>query len=310
MTTNALLRSDYPSACQPLLNSKGIPIADSAGMYCAENGFSFSARGIDTGVLGLVDPWNRRPSILLADDIESNEGSGYSLYQAGQRLETLTESILPMNDRAHVRLIGTVHLAGGILDDLVRSAITKDPPAKWITEERFRVTYFPPIIDRPDGTRRSCWPGKWPVEFLESIEGTRAYAKAFLNQPIGADGDYWTEADITYGDVPALTRRILVLDPAVTSKRTSDRTGIAIVSYSPSDGRCLVEHAEGVRLTGGPLRDHLAKLIKRHSGRLHGCLVETNQGGDLWVEVLGPLGLKVITTHADESKEVRFGVGP
>jgi phage terminase large subunit-like protein len=308
MSDNLLVRLDYPQACHPKLSARGTPVSDTVTMYSAENGFSFSARGMSTGVLGLVDPDNRRPAVILIDDLEGQEGSGYSLYQASQDLMTLTEGILPMNDRAHVRVIGTVHLAGGILDDLVRSVTTNDPPARWLVEERFKVTYFPPIPVKDDGTRRSCWPGKWTIEFLTSIESTRAFAKSFLNQPLGADGDYWTESDITYGDVPAVTRRILVIDPAVTSKRSSDRTGIAIVAYSPTDGRCLIEHAEGIRLTGGPLRNHLAKLIKRHPGKIHGCLVETNQGGDLWVEVLGPLDLRVLTTHADESKEERFAL--
>lgn len=301
LTTNRLLREDYPKVCTPITNS--------ASMYYAENGFVFIARGIDTGVLGLVDPLNRRPQILLLDDIEGQEGSGYSLYQAGQRLKTITEGILPMNDRARVRVIGTVHLAGGILDDLVRVVTTKDPPAEWITDERFEVTYFEPIITRDDGTERSCWPGKWPVEHLQSIRHTRSYAKAFLNQPLGPDGGYWAEEDITYGEVPAITRRALFVDGIVKERKTTrDRTGIAIVGYSPTDGRCLVEHASGVMLTGGKLRERLARLIARHPRKIHGIVVETNQGGDLWREILGPIGVKVITRDSSDSKAERLAL--
>ena len=306
MSTNRLVRLDYPQACRPKLSAKGTPVADTVTMYSAENGFSFSARGMSTGVLGLVDPDNRRPSVIVVDDLEGQEGSGYSLYQANQDRMTLTEGILPMNDRAHVRVIGTVHLAGGLLDDLVKSVTTNDPPARWLVEERFKVTYFPPIITRDDGTRRSCWPGKWSIGHLVSIEGTRAFAKSFLNQPIGADGGYWQEEDITYGTVPALTRRLLMIDPATTAKRTSDRTGVAVVAFSPSTGVCVVEHAEGVRLTGKRLAAHLQKLLTTWPARIAAVVVETNNGGDLWPEVFENLPARVITSWSSDSKEDRF----
>lgn len=306
LSTSKLLRSDYKSACSPALKANGLPIADSDSMLFMCNGFCFAARGIDTEVLGLVDPLNRRPAVIYLDDIEGAEGSGYSPYQAEQRLRTMLDGVLPMNDRAHVRLVGTVTIPGGIMHQLVSTVMTNAEPESWITEERFKVTYFPPIELRSDGSPRSCWPGKWPIDHLLSIRGSRSFKKNMANQPVGVDGGYWSTDDITVGGVPAVTRRILVLDPAVTSKRTSDRTGIAIVGFSPSSGRCLVEHAEGVQLTGEPLRKHLARLIKLHPHRLAGILVETNQGGDLWREVLAPLGLKVLTTHASESKEVRF----
>ena len=306
MQTNALLRLDYPDACEAAVKPNGMPIADSQAMYYARNGFAFAARGIDTGVLGLVDPENRRPSVIMLDDIEGQEGAGYSLFQAAQRLKTITEGILPMNDRAHVRMIGTVHLAGGILDDMVKSVVTKDKPASWISEERFQVTYFEPLVTRPDGTRRSLWPGRWSVEYLESIESTRAYAKSFLNQPLGADGDFWTEDDITYGTLPTLTRRILAIDPATTTKRSSDRTGLAIVAYSPTEDRCVVEFATGVHLTGRRLADYIRKLIVNYPHRVAMILLEVNAGGELWGDILEDVPAKVVTHSASVSKEVRF----
>jgi len=306
MSSNRLLRLDYPDACEPMLKPNGMPVSDAGTMYYARNGFCFSARGIDTGVLGLVDPLNRRPQVIILDDIEGQEGAGYSLYQAAQRLMTITEGILPMNDRAHVRMVGTVHLAGGIFDDLVKTVTTRDKPAAWIVEERFSVTYFEPIVSRPDGTERSCWPGKWPVDYLQGIRHTRAYAKSFLNQPLGADGGYWQEGDIRYGTVPGLTRRLLVVDPATTTKRSSDRTGIAVVAFSPTAGKCVVELAEGVHLTGRRLAAHLARLLRTYPHRIHAVMVETNQGGDLWPEVFDQLPAKVITYWSSLGKDERF----
>jgi phage terminase large subunit-like protein len=303
---NGLIRTDYPDTCAPVLRRNGTPVADSDSMLYTKAGFTMAARGIDTEVLGLVDPENRRPQVIWLDDIEGTEGGRYSAYLAEQRLKVLTDGILPMNDRAHVRLVGTVTMPGSIMHQLVNTVTTSEPPTRWIEEERFEVTYFPPIIPRSDGTERSVWPGRWPIEHLQSIRRTRSFMKNFANQPSGYDGGYWQDGDIVVGDVPALTRRVIAIDPAVTSKRTSDDTGIAIVAYSPTDGRCLVEHAEGVKLTGGPLREHLARLIRKHSGKIHGIVVEVNQGGDLWHDILYPLGLRMVTAHASESKEIRF----
>jgi hypothetical protein len=306
---NKLIKEDYPDACTPVTNARGNAIADSAAMLYTRSGFCFSARGIDTGVLGLVDPLNRRPGIIYLDDIEGAEGARYSLYQAEQRLRTVVDGILPMNDRAHVRLVGTVTIPGGIMHQLVNTVITKDKPESWIVEERFKVTYFPPVVTLSGGQERSIWPGRWPMHHLQAIRRTRSFAKNFLNQPLGADGGYWTEDDITYGDVPAITRRALFVDGIVKEQKTTpDRTGIAIIGYSPTDGRCLVEHASGIMLTGGNLRRHLAKLIARHPRMIHGIVVETNQGGDLWLEILGPLGLKVITRHSSDSKSERLAL--
>jgi hypothetical protein len=242
----------------------------------------------------------------MLDDIEGQEGAGYSLYQAEQDLKTITEGILPMNDRAHVRLIGTVHLAGGILDQMVRSVTTKDPPAAWITEERFVVTHFEPIVARNDGRLRSCWPGRWSLEFLQSIQHTRAYAKSFLNQPSGVEGGYWTDDDFTYGTLDTLTRRLIRIDPATTTKRSSDRTGIAIVAYSPVEKRCVVEYADGVRLTGRRLGEHLRRLITDWPRKIERCVIEVNQGGDLWHEVLDMLPVPIETRTTSISKEIRF----
>ena len=309
---NKLLRSDFPDACTPQLKPSGQPVAAGEDMLLTRNGFCFTARGIDTEVLGLVDPLNRRPEIILLDDCEKAEGStGYSIYQAGQRLKTITDGILPMNDRAHVRLVGTVTIVGGILHDLVSTVVTKDPPAEWIVADRWQVIYFPAIIEREDGTPRSVWPGKWPIDYLLSIatvngRPSRSFAKNFNNIPLGADGDYWTEADITYGTCSTLTRRILRIDPATTTKRSSDRTGVAIVAYSPTERLCVVEHAEGVRLTGKRLGVYLTRLVAGWPHRVHIAIVESNQGGDLWPDVLDQLPIPVRTIASTVSKEERF----
>lgn len=309
LQTNKLIREDYPDLVTPARKANGTPVADSQSMLHSKSAFSFAARGIDTEVLGLVDPENRRPDMLLLDDIEGEEGAGYSAYQAKKRLTTLTDGVLPMNDRAHVCLVGTVNLSGGILHQLTKSVTETGEPEKWITDERFRTTYFPPLVDLGDGTRRSLWPGRWSTSYLESISATRSFAKNFANKPISEDAAYWSQSDFTYLRFPPV-RAYLSVDGAVTTNKSSDFTGLSVVSWAPAAGtapaRCMVEFAQAVKLQGAALRARVVQILEGfpHVGAV---LVETNQGGDMWLEVLHDLPVRIITVHNSEPKTVRAG---
>lgn len=309
LQTNRLLRADYPDLVTPAKKANGTPVADSQSMLHTVSRFSFAARGIDTEVLGLVDPENRRPDMLLLDDIEGEEGAGYSAYQAKKRLTTLLDGVLPMNDRAHVRLVGTVNLPGGILDQLTKSVTEAAKPAQWITEEQFKVTYFPPLVRLGDGSERSLWPGRWSTTYLQSIAGTRSYAKNFANKPVPEDAEYWSPSDFVYERLP-VERAYLSVDGAVTTKRTSDFTGLTVVGFVPAaDGvpaRCVVEHAEAVKLQGAALRRRVMQLLESFP-QVGAVLVETNQGGVMWEEVLRGLPVRIITVHNSEPKTVRAG---
>jgi phage terminase large subunit-like protein len=60
-----------------------------------------------------------------------------------------------------------------------------------------------------------------------------------------------------------------------------------------------------VKLTGAPLKRFLLDKLAEHP-QVQAVVVENNQGGDLWVEVLNGLPVKLVTYGSHESKEVRF----
>jgi phage terminase large subunit-like protein len=303
LDTNELLRTDYLELCTPATRPGGVTVADRQDVYIARSGAAFVTKGADAAALGAKIE-NRRPDLILFDDIEPAEAQ-YSLYQKAKRLDTVTTAIFPMSLSAVVMFTGTTTMAGSIVHDLVRQITDTDPP-EWPRDEKIRVHYYPAIVTRPDGSEASLWPARWTLEFLQSIRHTKSYAKNYDNQPGGHDGDYWQEGDITYGTLDTLTRRLLLVDPATTAKKTSDRTGVAVVAFSPTEGRCVVEHAEGVQLTGRRLAAHLAKILRAWPHRIHAVIVEVNQGGDLWPEVFEKLPARVITSWSDEGKDVRF----
>jgi hypothetical protein len=315
---NELLRRDYPDLCAPALRPSGVTVADTKNLMIAKSGAVFMAKGIDSSTLGAKIE-NRRPDLILFDDIEPEE-STYSDYQKTQRLGSVTDGVLPMNIRAAVEFTGTTTMPGSIIHDMVRFAQgdvdSKDGGNGWVGEKGIRVRHFKPIVADAEGTQRSLWPAKWSLEWLLSIAHTRDYAKNYANDPMGYDGDYWTGADFTYqAEMEGITRTCLWVDPAVTSGRKSDQTGLAVVGWRPPTreekarnlpGMCLVKHVEGVRLPPGmPLREKALRILEAFP-EINILWVETNQGGDLWLNtVFHDMPVKVRTHHTDVSKEAR-----
>lgn len=327
LDTNRLLREDFPDLCRAKRRPTGTTVADRRGFYQSASGFTFVARGIDASTLGLKVN-ELRPDLILLDDIEPDE-SNYSAYQKDKRLRTLIDAVLPLNIYATVLAVGTVTMPGSIIHDAVRymrGGDSRTADNQWVGEAKFRVHYFPAIITTREGLEISLWPDKWPIDFLQSIRHTRQYAKNYANDPMGRDGDYWTSDDFTYvSTLAGATRHVLSIDPAVSTKNTSDPTGLAVVSFTPpvavptdhipsadlglglrtgKVSTCTVSYAEAVRLTGDALRLHALRVIERFPHITH-ILVEINQGGDLWYGVFHDVPVKVVTVHQTEPKEVR-----
>lgn len=319
LDTNELLRRDYPDLCAPARRKKGeggaladggVTRGDRQNMLYARSGFVFAARGIDSAVLGMK-VGNRRPDLMVFDDVEPEEAR-YSGDQVKKRLGTLRDGVFPLNENARVVIVGTVTMPGSIIHQLVRSArltdTADDKPEAWISEERIRVHYHPPILTADDGTESSVWPGRWSMEFLESIRHTRSFLKNYANDPRGYEGGYWSDDDFTYGSLPVITRRLLSIDPAVTTKKTSDPSALAVLGRSPDGRMCQVEHCESVRLTGDALRDHALRLVEKwdEAGTpIDLVYIETNQGGDVWLDVFHNFPVPVKTVHQSAKKEVR-----
>lgn len=302
LETNALLRNDFPDLCTAARREAGAVTADRAGMLVTKAGFTFAARGIDSNSLGMKVS-EKRPDLLIMDDIEPDESS-YSAYQKSKRESTLVDAILPLNIYARVVISGTVTMPGSLIHDLVKTRTQPgETPAEWVTNENFTCHYYPAIITDDDGTERSLWPAKWSLNYLQSVRHTRSFKKNMLNDPVASDGSYWTEEDFRY-DVPSpLARRLLSIDPATTTKTTSDYTGLAVIGYAPVSQRCALLHSSARRLPPGQLRAHVLALIDQYD--VGAVLIETNQGGDAWKEILSPLPCKIAQVHQSEPKDVR-----
>lgn len=308
LEANPLLQSDFPDLCQPLKRRGNVNVSDTQDLYQAQSGFVFAAGGADASVLGMKVE-DKRPDLLILDDLEPDEAS-YSDYQMQQRLSTLTDAILPLNIRARVILAGTVTMPGSITHQLIKATLPGEETEDWIGTERFKVHHYKPILVEHDGTERSMWPEKWPMDWLNTVRHTRSFAKNYDNNPLAIDGQYWTRDDFTYGSVPcAMT--VLSVDGAVTAKQKSDFTALAVVgatAHKPGDPkrRCEVKYAVAVKLLGAQLREKALSILEMYP-EISVMMVEGNQGGELWREVFHDMPVKIHIFSNSEPKEVRAG---
>lgn len=295
------LWNDFPELCEALKRPRGQTVSDNAGMIHQKSGFVFAARGIDAASLGMK-VGEQRPDLIILDDIEPGEAN-YSAYQVEQRLTTLRDDILYLNLNARVVWPGTVTMSGSLMHQMVRMAKGEETE-QWLKELRFTPHYHQGIITNADGTDRSIWPAKWPLEMQYELRGTHDYAKNFDNDPIDNDDMWWRKEDIKYLKLPRYDRTVLIVDGAVTTKKTSDQTGLAVVGLDISGRRFFVREAIGVRQSGEALRETVLNLIEQHN--VSYIMVEANQAGDLWHLVFHDMPVKVETFRQSERKEYRI----
>jgi phage terminase large subunit-like protein len=302
---NALLRADFPQLCKPARRATGTTLADRSGMFHTASGFTFAAKGIDATSLGMK-VGNTRPDLIILDDIEPDEAQ-YSGDLVKKRLGTVRDAILPMNIYASVIVVGTVQIPGSIIHQFVRVIKGEtDEETEWIEEERFQPHWHRAVVENDDGTLRSLWPEKWPLQFLIDRMGTRSYEKNYDNDPRDGDGSWWRAEDIVY-DGPEendLDRVVMFVDGAVTNKKKSDYTGIAVVGLSIEQRRMYVLEAIEVKIVGEPLREQIIEIGEQYD--IDYVMVESNQGGDLWYTVFHDMPWKVTTYFQKEKKEVRL----
>jgi len=305
LENNQLLRADYPDLCDPARRPKGTTVSDSQSMYIAQSRFVFVARGIDSANLGMKIG-EQRPDHIILDDIEGTEGN-YTPTMKDHRLATLLSGILPLNMFASVTMAGTVAIPGAIIDDIVCKHRGDEYPA-WVDDENFTPRYFDVIQLNDDGTERSLWPEKWPMEWIDKVRHTRQFRSQMRNESMAADSAFWTGDVFVYRDDLPLTGQLLSIDPAITSKEKSDYTGLAVIGYSRPTNTCVVRDAWQVRIPPGePLRRRVLEILDQYPEIL-GIVVEVNQGGDLWKNsVLHDMPCPVKTVSQSRPKEERAG---
>lgn len=323
INANKLLQEDFPEFCTLAKPSESArAYADNRNMTHRANGFVLQVAGADNNVLGAnVD--GIRPQVLIFDDIEP-DASKYSATEATKRLNTLLSSHWYLNSAAHKVFIGTTTMPDSIIDQMRKVGEIKEtwlaenewdkntfksevePDHRWVVDKNINVHYWPAIMTTEHG-EESLWPERWSMDYLNEERGTREFQMNMMNRPVGMDGGFWDEEDIVIREPMSddeYVKTIITIDPAVTTKRTSDFTGIVIASLT-SDGKTYIRHAEQVKMTPDGLSQHVEGLISAFEPEI--LYIETNQGGDLWKQVFQDLPVAYRSVRASDKKEYRAG---
>lgn len=308
LDNNQLLQADFPDLCKPAMRSNTArQLADNRNQIFCANGFIFMARGIDTSMLGMK-VGKLRPDLIVLDDIEPGEAQ-YSAYQKEQRLKTVQDVVFPLNEFARVVISGTTVMPGSIIHELALTLEDHDEQTakelQWIADEKIKVHYFPAIITQEDGTERSIWPERWPLDELQAMRHQRSFLKNFMNKPLQLEGQFWSPGDFVYQDVDFYGNTLLSIDPAVTKSNVSDYTGLAVVSRHPDTrSKVIVRHASHVKMSPEQLKVHILNLLSEYP-EIQLILIETNQGGDLWENLFKDIPVKIRTKFQTEAKAIR-----
>lgn len=314
LDSNALLQEDFPELCATAKKSdSGKAYMDNRNATQRENGFIFQAKGVDSAILG-ANIGGLRPEVILFDDIEPPEAN-YGPTELKKRKQTILTTHLYLNTYANVAFVGTTTMAGSLIDQMRKVGDawadfdgdndtfkgTLDPETRWVVDANIKTHYYPAIIDTDDG-EASLWPEMWPLEQWDSMRGTREFAMNMMNKPVAGDEGYWTDDDIEV-DRTEFGNTILSIDPAVTTARRSDYTGLAVISRG-KDKKIYIRHAEQIKGDSDAIRARAEELIEMYGVGV--TLVETNQGGDLWKQVFKGLPGRTRFIKQRTKKEVRI----
>jgi hypothetical protein len=219
----------------------------------------------------------------------------------GKRLGTLLNAVLPMNTNAVVMWTGTTVMANCLAHDLVRHA-RGEVTAAWIAETGFTATHVPAILDEGTESERSFWPQRFPLHAVGGRKGllemkypkfpdrskiSRQYALNYDNRPDIAGGLYWTHDDIRHTPRAVSTAYMLSIDTAVTQGPASAMTALCIMGQAPDGRHLTVEWTWAGRITGTETRD-LVHDVLRENPTLKDVVVDANNGGDRWIDILNP----------------------
>jgi phage terminase large subunit-like protein len=319
LETNTLLRQDYPE-----LAPRRIRGASNTNRTVVANGGTIAAAGLKENTLGAKSGANR-PDLIILDDIEPLEEV---LPEAEKRkIETaIKAAVIPMSaPHAAIGVFGTTTSYDSVMDRVARHGRGRGR-VDWVANNEFTVRLFPGVkIDPDTGEERSLWPDRWPLtdthlgEHLRRNEWGETPREFELNflldpSPFGEDaGSFWRQEMFKRKDSASfggVFEHMLYIDTAVTRKATSDRTALVIVGRDPAHRYAVVEYAQAFRISAEQLRTRIHKLAARKP-TLRTVHVETNNGGDLWREMLDPphdplpRQLKLDTDWSSVSKQAR-----
>lgn len=291
LDTIPLLRADFPEL-EPARH-RGARNSQTA---VTAAGAVITARGIGESIRGLrVD--GARPDLIIMDDLLP-DGVDHTVPGKAKLVGLVRGTVLPMNDRAAVVYSGTVTAPGDMSHDVVlaaagRRGVGPDHGA-WLHAEvpPFQPRHWPAILDVDTPAERSLWRQMWSLAELHHRRQAdpHQFALDYQGDPtVAAEDQWWTETGWRYDHDYPTVRRVLSIDGAVTAKRSSDYSALVVLGIDSLGQVVCVEHAEQGRWKHDVLVQKVRDYVAMYPKTLREVLVEVDQGGDMWRQILEPL---------------------
>jgi hypothetical protein len=274
--------------------------------YELAGGGAIAARGMGETAMGIRSGADR-PTLMIGDDLEPGEESN-TLDEVRQQRSRLLHNILPMNTRATVWINGTVTMYGSLIHEFV-NWVKGRPGAEWVGAQRFRVNYYPAL----DDLGRSLWEERWTTAWLRREEEADHYGFGlnYRCDPGKPEHQrFWTEEMFRYNSRFQVAERILYIDPAVSSRSTSDFTTLAMAGANPGRHQALLERCEWGRWSppqvGEKIHDFCAPLTIKPL-----IIVEGNNGGEALLDAYSPwpVDVEFRLIHSAVPKRMRIEWG-
>ena len=285
MLEHPVLASYYPLFAQPKMTSEGRQKSWRHNRLFTGNGFVVDSIGLDTAKRGsrIMDA---RPDMIIFDDLDEKSDSN-SITQ--RKIETITTSLLPAGSQdVAVLFIQNMIIDTGVFAQLalpnppfMRNRILSGPfPAlenfSWGFGEDGRI-----VIDG-----KPTWEG-FTFEACQGIVddiGLTAFRSEYQHEIVSENSMY---AHIIFkhierSETPPFWRKVITIDPAVSSDDNSDSHGICVAGIADNGKIYILDSWEKRASPEFALKKALYLAIK------YGCdtvTIEANQGQDLWINL-------------------------
>lgn len=320
LAENDLLLQDYPH----LRPARRRGASDTKRMV-VRGGGTIAASGLGSNMLGKKSGADR-PDLIALDDVEPMRNT-LSEAEKSEIENTIRGAVIGMAaSYAAVLLTGTTTSYDSVVHRIAEHGRGRRH-VDWVANQQFTVRLFPAVqIDPDTGEEFSLWPERWPLtethlgEHLRINDRGETPREFQLNylldpSPFGEDaGSFWREDMFkrrTSASFGGVWEHCLFIDGAVTRKVTSDRTAMVIVGRDKARRYAVIEYAQAFRISAEDLRRRIHRLHARKP-TLRTIIVEVNNGGDLWQDMLTlegreplPRGLELVTDWASVSKQLR-----
>jgi hypothetical protein len=307
-TIGAMLESQaiaryYPGIANRKLGKYGQSRGWRRNRLHTASGVVWDAMGLDSAQRG-AKVEEKRPDLVVLDDID---GKHDSLEATAKKLETISETIIPMM-APHGTVVAAQNLLipTGVFARLVK--LEPDDHVGLIPEDLSPADMlFDRVVNGPvpavEGLEYEARGNRWAItggtptwpgmdlaasEAIMNSEGPTAFLVERQHQPRSQAGGIFSHLDfesllVELDELPVMRETVLACDPAVSSTKKSDSQAISAAGLGEDGIIYLLFGLEKIMPSyQAILRAHL-KALEWAAQRL---LIETDQGGDTWESVV------------------------